>query len=205
MAESLVQVTEGVGKKFHSFSLTIGANTVEDQIVRTGDAYVASYNVSCTVQSVATANSHVLELMAGSSLNVYLRRITIWQVGLATTAAIGQWELRRLTTAGTGGTAFTPVAQDTNDAAPGATAMGLPTVNGTEASPPYRWATYFMQTVGASAQLSQPIFDMSWPSGIGGKPLRIGAGTANGIAVKNVTAIAAATVLIDLHFTEQNY
>ena len=78
MAESIVQVTEGSGKKLHTFNRTIGANSVEDEVVLLGENYLASYMIVAAA-SAATANSHVLQIMAGASLKVRVRRIEVQQ------------------------------------------------------------------------------------------------------------------------------
>lgn len=206
MAESLVQVTEGSGKKLHTNSRTIGANTVEDEYVLIGEPFLATYRVTAAAGgiSTATAASHLLEIMAGASLNLFVRRLEIVQLTPVTTAAIDEMQIFRLTTAGTGGTALTPRSMNTADAASGATAMTLPTVKGTEGALLDSDALYFTQTV-ATAGASSPgrcvwVFD-----GNRAKPLVILAGTTNGICIKNVTARAAGTVLVRAEFTEANF
>jgi len=203
-SESLVQVNEGVGKKFHTINRTIGANSVEEQVVIGGDPFVAGYVLSFDAALLTTANSHVIELMAGGTLNTYVRRISLYQLVVATTVAMCQFNLYRLTTAGTGGTSFTPVQLDTSDAAAGSSGMTLATTKGTEGNPLSRRTAWLGQTLGASAQWAQPIVE--WRFDVPGvKPIRIGAGTAIGIAVKNITAVAAASVVGEIWFTEQNY
>lgn len=205
MPESIVQVTEGSGKKLHTFQKTIGANVVEDEVVVLGEAYLADYFVDAAAAiSAATANSHLMQIMAGATLNVYIRRIQIWQLGLAATAAIADMGVFRLTTAGTGGTAITPARLDLTDAASGATAMTLPTVKGTEAvAPSWHGSAGFVQTVPTSG-VNPLLLDLDF-SRLRQKSLRIAAGTANGIAVKNITAIAAATVFVHIELMEANF
>ena len=205
MAESIVQVTEGSGKKLHTFQRTIGANSVEDEVVLLGENYLASYIVApAAFVSTATANSHLLQIMAGASNRVRIRRIEIWQTGLATTVALMDTRIYRLTTAGTGGTAHTPNVLDPADGAAGFTAMTLPTVKGTEGVLFALSRPYMMQTLGASAQLNQPVlvWDFDRPRS---KPLTIAAGTTNGIAIKNIDAVAAATVFINVWADESNF
>lgn len=194
MAESLVQVTEGSGKKLHTFQRTIGANNVEDEIVIQGLPYLASYIFEVNAASVATANAHILQIMAGASLNVYLVRAQLWQDAAATTAAWCGWSIRRLTTAGTGGTARTGNPHDLTDAAAGATGIQIPGVKGTEGVALHRTASYMTQTPGAAGVMMQPVLDFNADANGLYKPLRISAGVANGLAIKNETAIAAATV-----------
>jgi hypothetical protein len=208
MAESIVQVTEGSGKKLHTNSRTIGANTVEDEYILAGEPFLAMYRVvmSTTYASFATADSHVLQLMAGASLNVYVRRIRLYQHVAATTGALGSWNVMRLTTAGTGGTAFTPAPVDSTDSASGATAMSLPTVKGTETVGVDQGEAYVIQTIGASQNPgSLPLlldFDYRFERT---KSIRIPAGTANGIALKNRQAHAAVTGHVVIDFTEANF
>lgn len=207
MPESIVQVTEGSGKKLHTFQRTIGANTVEDEVTIQGEQHLATYNLWATGISWATINSHIVQLMAGAALNVYVRSIRLFQTGLATAAALATWELRRLTTAGTGGGALSVPALDSVDAAAGAAGMSLPAVKGTEGVVLYTGSVALIQTMGASAPAAP------WPllvevdfEKLRGKALRIPAGVANGIALKNFGAgVAAATVAVNVVFAEANF
>jgi hypothetical protein len=197
--ESFVNQTEGSGKKSHSFQRTIGANTVEDQVVIQGNPYLAAYTVSASGVSVATVDSHTIQVMAGASLNVYILRIRAWQVGLATTAGLVAFRGFRLTTAGTGGSVITPRPLDTTDAAAGATAMTLPSSKGTESTIFGESECYFLQTLPTAVDFKPLLLDWSFDY-LRLKALRIPAGTANGIALKllNGTAAASATVWVDL-------
>lgn len=197
MAESIVQVTEGTGKKLHTWNRTIGANSVEDEYVLFGENALTTYMASIFA-SGATAASH-FQLMAGASLKVRVRSIEVFQIGLATTAAVTYIELYRLSTAGTGGTAVTPRPLDTTDAASGATAMALPTVKGTESLQIALKSFIAIQTVGASTVMTGPsvVFNFDQPRT---KPLIIAAGAANGIALKflgNAGTTFQANILFD--------
>ena len=204
MAETFVNVTEGSGKKLHAYDRTIGANTVLDEIVAEGEQYLASYTVCTASTSVATAAAHIVQVMAGASLKVRIRRIEIYQAVAATTVNFTAIEVRRLTTAGTGGTAITPSPVDPADAASGATAMTLPTVKGTEGVLLWEGNRWWGQTLAASTPWPEPalVFDFDGPRM---KPLVIAAGTANGICVKNITAVAAASCLVNVYLTESNF
>lgn len=204
MGESTVEVTTGTGKKLHSWARTIGANTVEDEVGVNGEQYLATYTVAHGPASMATANSHITQIMAGASLKVRIRRIRVWQFAPATTATVGIWELYRLTTAGTGGTAITPSALDTLDAASGATAMTLPTAKGTEGARIETASCYVIQTVGASTPFNGPMIDWDFDR-LRTKPLIIQAGTSNGIAVKNTTGAAAGQVMVTILFDESSF
>ena len=205
MPESLVQVTSGGGPKLHTFQRTIGANNVEDEIVIPGLPYFASYTLPITGISTGTGASHILQIMAGASLAVYVHRITLWQAASATTAAYCEWSLRRLSTAGTGGGAQTPQLLDQTDAASGASGMTLPTVKGAEGQVPFRSASYVTQTPGATGVPMLPVFDFRADENGLYKPIRIPAGAANGLAVRNDTAVAGMTVTGTLIFTEANF
>jgi hypothetical protein len=65
MSESIVQVTEGTGKKLHTNQRTIGANNVEDEYVIPGEYPLATYFVQANAVSIATAAAHVIQIMAG--------------------------------------------------------------------------------------------------------------------------------------------
>ena len=201
MAESLIVVG---AKNAHTFNRTIGANSVEDEVIILGEPYLASYIVTGTA-SIATAASHVVQVMAGATLNVYVRRIIVTQLVAATTAAFLRWQLYRLTTAGTGGTAITPGPLDSTDAPAGATGMSIPTVKGTESTLIIDRSCNAIQTIslggpGQSTTLLDIDFDRMHTKGY-----RIAAGTTNGIALKNVTAIAAGTVEFEVWISEANF
>lgn len=201
MAESSVAVTVGAGTLLHTNTRVIGGNTVHDEVVGLGEPNTLSYTLQLGAHSAATANAHIFQLMAGSSLKVRIRRIEIWQFALVTTAAVAQVDLFRLTTAGTGGGSLTPANLDPGDAAAGATGMSLPTGKGTEGSIIARAMPYLLQTVPASGPNFGPLFvwDFDRPRS---KPLIIAAGTTNGIALKWITANTGATVTGTIWFDE---
>ena len=203
MPESLVQVTEGSGKKLHTFQRTIGANSIEDEVTLLGENYLASYTVVAAA-SAATGLSHVCQIMAGATLKVRIRRVEVWQTAALTTGVITNFQLFRLTTAGTGGGAVTPNPLDTTDAASGATAMTLPTAKGVEGANIAAGYGYAIQTIGA-ATYTNPLlaaWDFDRPRS---KPLIIPAGAANGIAVKNNAAYAGLTVVTMVWLDESNF
>lgn len=208
MPESTVQVTEGAGKKLHTFNRTIGTNSVEDEIVVQGEPYLASYicNFSAggAAISLATANSHVMQIMAGATLKVRIRRIEIWQHVMATTAVMAAFAIVRLSTAGTGGTVQTVASMDAADPAPGATCMSLPTVKGTETQFAVFGTGPLEQTIGTGINQPQPLAVWDFDR-LRSKSLIIAAGTANGIAVKNLAAYAAATVWVNVWLDEANF
>src|SRR3990172_3552373 len=146
MAESYVEVTEGSGKKLWTETTLVGADTKHAEIVKLWMPYLASYRVRVASISGAVANEHLLQIMAGSSLNVYIHRIWVYQRILAATAALVQFDVVRLSTAGTGGTGGGIFALDPADSGAGASSMSLPTVKGTESNIMDTQSVYTMQT-----------------------------------------------------------
>ena len=202
MPESIVQVNEGTGKKLHTWQRTVGANTVEDEVVLFGEPYLPTYNVrNTTAISVATANDHLMTINGSAGLRTYLKRLRVFQVALATTATTATFTLlRTITAAPTGGTAITPVAFDPADAAAGCTAMTLPTVKGTESTILWIGTGTYIQTLSATYQL-RPVLELDFTQN-GLKPPIIALGTTLGLALKQLTAVAAATVYIDVEIVE---
>lgn len=201
MAESLVQVTEGTGKKLHTNSYTVGANTVEDEFVVPGPFPYASYVAVYESVSIATANDHLACLNAGASLKVRVVRIRLEQTANVTTAATSRIQLLRTTTgAPTGGTAITPAPFDTADAASGAAARSIPGVKGTESTMLNSFAMVWRQAVSATAAQVDDAWE--WTALTWQKAIVIPTGTTNGLVLKNVTANAAGQVNITIEFVE---
>lgn len=201
MAESYIGVTEAgtPDAKLHSFDRTIGANTVEDEIVLLGEQYLASYLVQFTGISVATGADHVIQIMAGASNKLRIRRIRIQQHALATAVGRLRIEVRRLSSAGTGGTAVTPDPFDPGDAASGATARTLPTAKGTEGV----GLIQFNLAMRAAEPVALELYE--WTQLPNQKPLIVAAGTSNGIALKVADAVAGASVTGTIEFDESSF
>lgn len=207
MAESFIPLTGGSGYKAHTFNRTIGANSVEDDVIINGEHYLASYHGGNTAAiSFATAASHLFQIMAGASLKVYVRRIRVYQMVGATAAAFAQVQVLRLTTAGTGGTALTPNPRETTDSASGHTFMTLPTAKGTEGVEVDSGTFEAIQTVpvAGGGYRGTLIFEGIYDD-LRSKSLVIPAGTTNGIALKLVTALAAATGFVVADTVEANF
>ena len=204
MPESLVQVTSGAGPKLHTWQRTVGANNVEDEFTVPGEYPLASY-ISCAPGTAAsTAAAHCLQVMAGASLNVRVRRIRVEQDGAITAAASQQFQIWRLSTAGTGGTVVTPAKLDSADAVSGATTMSLPTVKGTEATLIDQQTIFAVQTAPASGGIT-PAALWEWEGMDGRKSLIIPAGAANGIAIKCLSTRAGLSVSVTVEFVETSF
>lgn len=203
MAASSIQITQGSGTRLATDSYTEGAVIVHNERVGIGDAINATYGIVAAM-STATANSHLLQIMAGASLRVRVLRIEYYLDTPATTVALGVVSLVRLTTAGTGGVAIGVNAFDPAEAAAGATAMQLPTTKGTEGTTLWNGTMKFLQTLSASDDLLQP--RMVWDfDRLRAKPVIIAAGTANGIVIRQDSAIAGANARISVLIAESSY
>jgi len=113
MANSYVSFNEGTARKVRTFQRTdSGSNTVEEWMYAESEPILDAYSVTAIDIAGITADSHLLEVMAGASLRVGIRRITIYQHAAANTTRQARFGIFRLTTAGTGGTAITPDALD---------------------------------------------------------------------------------------------
>lgn len=206
MAEGTLEVTAGSGSKLHVNSRTIGANTVLQQVIQHGEPYLATYTVTTAATSIATANAHLLQIMAGASLPVYLRDLKVYQVAVAGTQAFATWEIWRLSTAGTGGTSITPAPVDTADSASGATAMTLPSAKGTEGTKLWSGTSRLTDTVSTGgAGLETVLIDLPWDRQLRSKGLRIAAGTSNGIALKWIDASTGATAIVVATIVEATF
>lgn len=204
MPDAYVQINEGSGKKLAHWERTIGADTIEEQKMVISEPFLASYSITtATAVSIATAASHVLQIMAGSSLRVALRRLKVTQLVNGSAATRQQWQLFRLTTAGTGGTAITPRALDAADGASGCTAMTLPTVKGTEGNLMWSEAS-LVEAATPAANASLPLIDYEW-DGDRTKSIVIASGTANGIALKCVSGVTSATVVVYAEVVELSW
>lgn len=202
MGESYTNVTEGSGKKQHSWQRTVGANNVEDSFILPGEFPHPSYMISAYNISTATSSSHIVQLMAGSSNVVRVRRINIRQKTAAGTAAIAEFDVLRLTSAGTGGSVLGNNKMVDGDAAAGASAMTLPSSKGTEGTSVAYLSLLMVATattVGGTDTRDQ------WVSHPSLEPIVIPAGTSNGIAVKLVAGIASGAVTVLIEFSETSY
>lgn len=201
MSQSYVPFLDSASatRKFHTNQRSNGADTVEQYIQLEGEPYHASYTVWALSTSLATANSHVLQLMAGASLRVGIRRITVDLLTAAGAATNMAWGVYRLTTAGSGGTAYTPVAHDPADSAAGSTVQTLPTSKGTEGSI-LRLGTALVNNSATTVGV-QRVLTVDWTTSRT-KAFWIAAGTSNGLALKNFTAVATAAVYVNVEFVE---
>jgi hypothetical protein len=196
MAEAFVNVTEGSGKKLHGWDRTIGANTVVDEFTLPGEYPMGTYTISAAAIATTTAASHLLQIMAGASLNVRVRRIFLSQNAAPGSVSICPLQIVRVTTAGTGGGAITARPFDNADAAAGAGGLTLNTVKGTEGN------ILWDQTIWLGTGAIPIVSPFVWTQMPNSKPIIIPAGVANGIVIKNTLGIATSTVDITVELVE---
>lgn len=199
MATSYVQFDEGSTRKVRSWQRTVGSDTVEEWVYVPSESIFDTYFARATGVSGATANSHLLQIMAGADDRVGIKRIQIFQAANANANASFTFDIIRLTTAGSGGTAVTPRALDPVSPSPGATAETLPSSKGTEGVWMGRWRSSIstaVTTVGLN-----PLLDLTFGDN-NTKPLYIAAGTSNGICIKNASADSTATFDIMVTFID---
>ena len=200
MAQSNVAVTAGSGTLLDTWTTSKGGNTVHAGRWVPGEYPDPTYVVLAATISTATADSHIMQLMAGASNTVRIRRIWVAQTVAATSAGQSSIFCVRLTTAGTGGTAVTPAQFDTADAAAGATGRYLPSSKGTESTALLTGKIGF-----TNSQPTTTVNSWEWRQSGNGGPIVIPAGTSNGVALKVTTAIAGASVNIEIEFVETLY
>lgn len=201
MAQSYVPFLDSASatRKFHTYQRSNGADTVEQYVQQEAEPYLATYTASWLSTSLATVNSHIVQVMAGASLRVGIRRIHLDLLVGAGSATLGAWAVQRLTTAGTGGTSATPISHDPADAASGATAMTLPTAKGTEGAV-VRLTTSLVNNTTTTVGV-QRILTLDWTTSRT-KALWIAAGTSNGVCLKALVGIASATCYVTVELVE---
>lgn len=198
MAESTIAVTEGTaGKYLHTYSRSIGSTTREDQATFPAEYPLATYTAAATVRA-NTASSHLLAIQADGTNYVRVRRITIRQANILSTASTLAIQVLRTSTAGSGGTAVSARALDAADTTPYAgTIQTLPTSKGTEGDQ----LLFRRLNLAASNPLSP---GWEWREADQAKPIIVGNSTANGLCIKNL-ASAATEVDVEVEFSVTAY
>lgn len=202
MSESEVQITSSGGTRLRTDTKSIGGQTRHQEYMLQGEHSLPAYAVHAAGISAATLDAHAIQIMAGSTLPVRLRRIWIWQANLAGGAATVAFDLLRLTTAGTGGGTITPRPLDSADAASGATVMSLPTSKGTEGVQLIRGRLGVVSAQPTNPNGQPLVLCDARPDS---KPVIIPAGAANGLAIKVVGNVASLTVDIYAEFVETTF
>lgn len=204
MAETFVNVTEGSGKKLHGWDLVAGGNTVVDEFVIPGEYPYPTFTADAQTVSGATTGDDLLQVMAGASLKLRIRRVTVNVRVAITTAAEFSVDIVKLTSAGTGGTAVTPRAHDPADSAGATAASGVP--NATHGTASFVWRSlrlWPVQTAPAAGIGGGLVAE--WVQSPFGKPFVIPAGTTNGIAIRVQTGRAGVSLEPTIEFVETSF
>ena len=198
--DSVVQITEGSGKYLGYTVRSMASNTVYQQHVLVSEPYLPTYTVSVTTAVAVGANDHLLQIIAGPLNRVLMRRLLVTQLAGASASTKAVMQLLRLTTAGTGGTAYTPRATDPTSDTTGATARaGVSASKGTEGNILWTGTGTYLATAATAG--ATPILDLVWDDPRS-QPPTIAAGTSNGLALKAITAITTGTIHIYAEFSE---
>lgn len=206
MSDSSIQVTEGAGVRLQTDTRSIGGNTVHAEYALPGmSAFPIYYCAPAAFSSTATANAHLIQIMAGASKPVYIARIAGYLRVAATATSVAQFSLLRLTTAGTGGTGPGTISPlDSTDGAVGATTrFNLTASKGTTGAVLDEVQATVPNALSTSL-LDLAVFKFDYTDGRRKMP-RIPAGTSNGIAVSIADAIAGGSLFVVAHIIELSY
>ena len=201
MTANQITYTEGAGAVLDAYSRTYGAGEQKVQKVITVHTDAPTYSIALCGIGIGTSTDHLLQLMNGASGVMIVTRVHVAQFALAGADAAWGFDLFRLTSAGTGGSSVATsganpvlVANDPGDSAfSGAAKYAVTSSKGTEGDQIARRRL--------TIKTAQPTSYVEWTPAPGSKGIVVPAGTSNGIAVKNVTSVATATVDIMVTFT----
>lgn len=197
MAESSINVTEGSGKRLHTFDRTIGAVLVQDQFAIPAEYPYATYVV--VAESSGIAVGHIFQVMAGPSKYLRVRRVTVIQRASATASAACRIDIVRLTTAGTGGTVASASTLDPADSAFSGAAMQDPTTLGTES------VFLSRHVIGLTSAVPSSVNAIQWTALPNMKGIVVPPGTSNGVALKVRDAVAGASVAMTVEVIETDF
>lgn len=204
MSESSVGITEGSGRRFHTWQRSIGGTAVQDAFQLPGEPPAATYTAGADTVAMDDANSHLLQLTAGVLMAttveyrfLRVRRIVVAQKGTVVSGSSSLWVVR-LTRAGTGGTSVTPSPLDfSGDDLSLAECRILPSTKGTEGE------------IILHGKIGQVATDPSdngnyweWQAAPGTKGIVIPPLRHNGIAIKLGAARVGNSVAVYVEYTE---
>lgn len=198
---SFVPITDNAAasRKIRHVQRTDGADTVEEAAVALSEPFLPTYRIaSATAVAVTPADSHLLQIFAGASLRVGVRRILVFQVAAANSTSNDEIALYRTNSAGTGGTAVTPVPLDPADSAADCAARLLVSSKGTETTlVDYR--QMILHATNTTIGLN-PVADFDFRTD---KALWLPVNT--GLVVKNLTADSSATLRFVAQIVEADW
>ena len=197
-AESVVAVTEGSGKNFHTISNAYGGTTKEDQVVVLGLTNNAKYASIANSIATTTSAAHLSVLEADGTNYLEIKSVLIRQVVGATTYTLAQFQGFRTTTASTTGTALAPKAFNGTGTYAGR-AVSIPGAKGTEGNQLLQGRLALLTTAQVAATTVQPN-EWRWDARLEDEPIIVGPATTDGFAIKIVTGITTSTVDIIIEF-----
>ena len=201
MTDSVIGVSTGTDKYLGSTSRSVGGTAREEQYIIEGQATLPTYSIIADDVSVATANDHLIQIMADGTN--YTRLVSLRVEPTEDAPASNGYiklGLYRLTTAGTTGTALNDAPYDTADSYAG-DMRTLPGSKGTEGQ---LLRTFYMSMTTAPADEASPKY-IEWTPPAGGKPIVFGNGTGDGIALKIIDNLASASVAITAEIITTSY
>jgi hypothetical protein len=172
---------------------------VLDQKVILGENYIPTYS-ALAVNVSTNVNVSIFQLMAGSSLNVRVRRIVVTQDTLAGAATSIRVGCERLSSAGSGGTSTTPAPFIGTDGSCGATAMSGMTVGPSLVGFVVRGAIGL-----AAAHPMTTLNAWEWVADRMMESILIPAGTSNGLNIQISSLVASAAVTVEVTFCETSF
>jgi hypothetical protein len=200
---SYVMVNDGTGSKVSFVQRSKSSNTVNETEVSLSLPYIPGYRLTTpSPVSLATASSHLMQFLGSAINRDLLRFIEVTQVGNAAASKQVEFELLRLTTAGTGGTSITPNPSDLVDPATSARGMTLPSAKGTESSLMGKKAGPILTTAATAGHERVVRFTFPETGDNSTKPVTTASGATTGWVLKNVQSDATCTVLISAEFQE---
>lgn len=196
MGDQGFEITEGTGTSIHSWGRSVASTTRLDQFYVHGEQPYATFTAQAVVRA-NIANSHLMFLQGDGTNYLRLRRLTIRQANIASAASTMDIRVYRTSTAGSSGTTVNARSFDEADGAHGGVIQTLPTSKGTEGN-----QLLSMRLGVASAN---PLTNyVEWRESDRAKPIIFGNGTANGIAIKNINALAL-ELDVEAEFSLVNY
>ena len=198
MAVSTIGVADASSpdKYLHTSQRTISGTAREDQYVLQGMGAYPTYSVAAYEIAADATGDHVLQIMGDGSNYSRLIRLQI-MANVATSATRCGLTIKRLSSAGTGGSSITAQPFDTTDTYGGG-AMTLPTTGGTEGVTLFN-VSMLMPTGAGDANYWE------WQAHPLGKPIIFGTSTANGIVIEMNSTITGAKFSVNAEFIVTSY
>lgn len=201
MSISSIGVTEGTDKYLHTNSRSIGGTARQEQATFPAQSPNATFSVVADDVSVATANDHILQIMADGTNYSRLVGFTLEPTDDVPAADdILKVSLYRVTTAGTGGSSIGEGSYDDSESYSG-DIQSIPSSKGTEGS--LLWTGYLPVDSAYAGVNGQRM--LRWEPKPSAKPIVFGPDTTDGLVWKVIDAVASCAVCINAEFITTSY